>query len=70
MKKTGLVILTVLALLLLPAPLAPDEALAADAAQAQAQQPPASPEAEQELEEYVPSQKVSLDASISFPVDI
>lgn len=61
MKRIGVVVLLVLGLFLVPGPVATDEVLAADAA-AQTE--------EQELEEYVPSQKVSADASISFPVDI
>ena len=59
MKRVVVIGALILFLLLVPSPVVPDEVLAAD------------DESEGEtLEEYVPSQQVSADASISFPVDI
>jgi len=53
--KVTAAFLVVLAVLLVPSPVVPDEALA---------------QAEEPLEEFVPSEEVSADRSISFPVDI
>ena len=53
--KIPAVLLVVLAVLLIPSPVVPDEAPA---------------EGDQSLEKFVPSEKVSADRSISFPVDI
>jgi hypothetical protein len=59
MRKSVVVVALILLLFLVPNPVVPDEALAAD-----------NETEEETLEEYVPSQQVSADASISFPVDI
>ena len=53
--KLAAVLLVVLAVILVPSPVVPDEALAQE---------------EEPLEEFVPSVEVSADRSISFPVDI
>jgi hypothetical protein len=59
MKRIVVIGALILFLFLVPNPVVPDEALAAD-----------DETEEGTLEEYVPSQQVSADASISFPVDI
>ena len=53
--KIPAVLLVVLAVLLIPSPVVPDQA---------------PEEGEESLEKFVPSVEVSADASISFPVDI
>ena len=53
--KIPAVLLVVLAVLLIPSPVVPDQAPAED---------------EESLEKFVPSEEVSADQSISFPVDI
>ena len=63
MRRSVVVGALTLLLFLVPNPVVPDEILAADSAQVSATD-------EEKLEEYVPSQQVSADASISFPVDI
>ena len=69
--KIPAVLLFVLVVLLAPSPVVPDEALAgANAAATAAGGPNAQQEDEEPLETFVPSEKVSADSSISFPVDI
>ncbi len=63
MRRTTVLVLALLVLIAV-AVLAPAEGPAQDAA------PAVDPGEDEALEEYVPSQKVSLDSSISFPVDI
>jgi hypothetical protein len=60
--KIPVVLLFVLVVLLAPGPVMPDEDVAAD--------PPAQQADQEPLEKFVPSEKVSADSSISFPVDI
>ena len=62
MKRLALALLLVSALFLTPNHVVPNQATTEPAE--------APAEDGEELEEYVPSQKVSADHSISFPVDI
>jgi hypothetical protein len=69
--KITVVVLFVLAVFLVPGAVVPDEELAGpDAAATAAGDPPAQRQPEEPLETFVPSEKVSADSSISFPVDI
>jgi hypothetical protein len=77
--KIAVVLLFVLLMILTPNPVVPDESLATDDARASAAETAETAETaaaadqeedEEPLEEYVPSQKISADHSVSFPVDI
>jgi hypothetical protein len=76
--KIAVVLLFVLLMLLTPNPVVPEESLAADGARASTAQSAAvepaeagdQEEDEEPLEEFVPTQKISADHSVSFPVDI
>jgi hypothetical protein len=69
--KIAVVLLFVLVVFLAPGPVVPDEDLAgAEGAATATADPPAQQPDEEPLEKFVPSEKVSADSSISFPVDI
>jgi hypothetical protein len=71
--KIPVVLLFLLVVFLVPNPVVPDEALAADVEAETPGGPSAQQQQEEEgepLETFVPSEKVSADRSISFPVDI